>query len=140
MKSEEQTLVDSLLARPDRRADGLAALRSLFPGVADEMLRTAVHHLYGDGVDAAVAWLAGVERTLQSREHELCPGATFEFLYHVYNWLQIQSLLPEGAKSLSEIVAEVSAALASGEVSEARALLDELKERLDGDRTPPQLE
>src|SRR5262245_396874 len=82
-------------------------LAAAFPTAPKEMLHTAEHHLYGDGKDAALDWIADMALFLQSPDAPPPDlGVAFDLLHHLYNWWQFRDLLPEGKQGLLDIVKE----------------------------------
>src|SRR5262245_17526510 len=94
MTSETWSLVEALRGRSDLAHVGRAALVQAFPEAPPAMLDTAAFHLFTDGCGAAAEWLATLERFLRQPDEGLDFGATWHLLYHLYNWLQVEALLP----------------------------------------------
>ncbi len=134
---ERRELAWALLARPKRSLDGFEALRRKYPSVPEEMVHTAAHHLYEDGPDAVVAFLAEAELAIRDRSYEIGYGATSELLYHVYNWLQFRAILPEGKTDLLALLAQMEQAVKDDDRELIVGTVEELREVLNGDRSPP---
>jgi hypothetical protein len=101
------------------------------------MIDTGAHHLYGDLPEAAVDLLACLELSLREPEREVGLGAVIHVQDHLYNWLQFQALLPDGREGLRELVTELEEFIGDGDTAAAKATIEELKEHLDGMRSPP---
>ncbi|MCC7001317.1 MAG: hypothetical protein IT357_04100 [Gemmatimonadaceae bacterium] len=134
---ERWKLAAALMNRPARREDGLAAIRAAFPTVPKEMAFTAAHHLYGDGPEAAVDFLAAAELMIREPSTELDGGATAHLTYHLYNWLQFRALLPDGKQDVLELVKELRQAVEENDMEFVKATLQELEDVVEGSRTPP---
>jgi hypothetical protein len=124
----------------ERMAAGLQLLRQQFPDAPEAMLRTAGYHLWDEGPDAALALLAETERALEEEDDTpLLFGAQWEVIYHIYNWLQLQALMPVGTLGLLEDVEEVKLSVEAGNTKAALKVLDQLLDRLQGHVDPPDL-
>lgn len=133
-------LAEALLARvprPDRWEAGKAAFRRVHPGAPDAMVVTAVHHVYGDGVDAVLDWLADAELFLRGESGGLDLGLTYHLLYHTYNWLQFEALLPAGIGGLREHIAEIKELIADEDWEAVAALVEEMEDIVEGSENPP---
>lgn len=109
---EGLALATALCARKNRRADGRAAIKIAFPSAPEEMVGTAAHHLFGDGVDAAVDLLAAAELMLRDPHTSLDRGAVvYHLAYHLYNWMQFVALLPDGRQDVLDLVEELKQAV-----------------------------
>ncbi len=131
-RDERWELAHALLHRSDAPSDGEAAFRSKYPTAPDEMIRTATYHVYVDGPDAVLNWLADAELFLRDPEHDLCGGVTFDLLYHVYNWHQFRALLPDGKPGLLELLAEIRQFAGDGELEAVQQSVKHLEEVLEG--------
>ena len=127
----------ALLSRAHPDADGLAALRRKHPSVPEPMLRTAVHHLYVDGPQAAVDFLADAELAIENPSHEVGYGPASELLYHVYNWLLFRAIMPEGKIDLLDLLAQLERAVKDDDRDLILATVAELRDVIDGHRQPP---
>jgi hypothetical protein len=114
-------------------------LKKSFPTAPAEMLKTAEFHLYVDGKDDALLWLA--ELALFLKEDKAEPpslAVAQQFLYHLYNWFQFRALLPEGKPGLLELVKEAKQLIEQGDHEAALGSLQCLEESLDGNLDYPQ--
>ena len=134
---QRKELALALLARPQRAEDGLASLRRRFPSASSSMLHTAAHHVYQDGPDAVIDFLADAELAIREADHDLDMGVTWELLYHVYNWLQFRAVLPEGKQDLVDLVAELKEFTKDKDWDAVAKTVQELEDLVEGDRTPP---
>jgi hypothetical protein len=103
------------------------------------MLDTAAFHLFTDGCAAAFEWLASLERFLRDPESGLDPGATWHLLYHLYNWQQVEALLPWGPSGLAERLADAKQFLSEGDLVAAERVLAELQTAMHGELRPPEV-
>jgi hypothetical protein len=130
-------LARALLTRPQRIADGRAALRAKYPQAPEEMIRTATHHVYVDGPGAVVDFLAEAELAIRDPAHEIGFGTASELLYHVYNWLQFRALLPDGRADVLELVKQMRQAVEENDPEFIRATLEDLEQVVEGMRDLP---
>lgn len=96
------------------------------------MTHTAVHHVYVDGPDPVLRWLADAELFLRDPNHHLCSGVTSDLLYHVYNWHQFRELLPTGKQGVLELLNDVKLYVDEGSLDAAKRTVDDIKELLEG--------
>jgi hypothetical protein len=135
---ERRALALALLDRPNRASDGLAALRGKYPrSVPDDMVHTAAHHVYNDGPDAVVDFLADAELAIRDPEHQLDYGAVFHVLDHLYNWLQFAAIIPEGTRDLLDLSAALRQHVADKDWDAVAQVAAELGDILEGARQPP---
>jgi hypothetical protein len=137
-RADRLDLVVALLGRSELRSEGIEALRLRYPHLPEAFLSTAVHHLYGDLPGALVDLLAILELSLREPHRELGYGAPFHVLDHLYNWFQLQALLPHGLPELDELAREAEEALDQGDTPAVKAALRELRARLDGNLSAPE--
>ena len=104
--TDESDLVAALFRRSESEIVSVAkdAFHRQYPDAPDAMLETAVYHVYRNGIHAAMDWLAAAEKFLRDPQSGLDYGATSHLIYHLYNWLQFQSLMPLGRWELLEHV------------------------------------
>jgi hypothetical protein len=131
-REENQQLAIALLQRADVRTDAEKAFRAGYPNAPGSMVQTAVHHVYNDGPDAVIRWLADAELFLRDPSHRLCSGVTSDLLYHVYNWHQFQEILPVGKPGLVELLDDIKLFVDEGSLDAAKKTVDDLKEMLNG--------
>ncbi len=134
---QRRELALALLARPKRAEDGLEALQRKFPTAPSSMVHTAAHHVYEDGPDAVIDFLADAELAIRETDHDLDMGVTSELLYHVYNWLQFRAILPEGRRDLVDLVAELKEFTKDKDWDAVAKTVQELEDLVKGARTPP---
>jgi len=127
----------ALMARADRAEDGRRAFRAAYPEAAEEMIDTAAHHVYSDGAPALVAFLADAELFLRDPRHRMRLGVTYEVLYHTYNWLQFQELLPDGRKNVLELLEQLKQFVAEDDREAIVATAADLEDALNGSRDYP---
>ena len=137
---ERKELAWALLRRPRRGVNGLEAFRLKYPSAPAAMLATAVHHVYVDGPDAVIDFLAEAELAIREPAHEIGYGTSWHLLYHVYNWLQFRAILPEGKTDLVELVKQLKQAVAEDDRDFIVATLQELGDLVDGSRQAPDFE
>jgi len=140
MTSETWSLVEALRGRSDLAHVGRAALVQAFPEAPPAMLDTAAFHLFTDGCGAAAEWLATLERFLRRPDEGLDFGATWHLLYHLYNWLQVEALLPYTRARLGERLGDAEQFLSEGDVASANRVLAELRAAVNGGLRPPKVE
>ena len=133
-------LATALLQRVDRVSDAENAFRRKFPTAPNEMIQTAVFHVYVDGPDSVISWLADAELFLRDPLHNLSSGVTSHLLYHVYNWLQFRALLPEGKSGVLELLKELKQHARDGELDAVQQAVKELEELLDGNIGAPDIQ
>ena len=116
-------------------------LRASFPTAPPEMLKTAEHHLYVDGKDDALMWLAELGLFLKDNDAEPPSlGVSHQFMYHLYNWFQFRALLPDGKAGLLANVKEARQFIEEGTPEAALGSLKNLEEALDGNLDYPQFD
>src|SRR5262245_3539338 len=136
-RTQRLNLALALLARPERAKDGFEALRRRFPSAPDSMTYTAAHHVYEDGADAVIDFLADAELSIRDPHRELDLGITAELLYHLYNWLQYRAVLPVGRQDLLDLVEELREFTKQQDWEAVRKTIEELDDILEGSRPPP---
>jgi hypothetical protein len=139
-RTEHLALAQALFSRADLGADGRAALAKAYPLASDAMVSTAAFHVYVDGCDAALAFLADAERFLRDPSVELDSGVTWELLHHVYNWHQFRALLPDGKPGVLELLAELKQFVAEDDREALLKTVGALEAVLEGSRDHPDFE
>ena len=134
---ETLELIHALLGRAGIAEAATAAFRLAYPDAPPHMLETAVHHVFRDGVGAALDWVAAAERFLRNPASEFDYGATWHAVYHLYNWLQFQGLLPIGREGVLERLADLNLFLSEGDTEAAVGVVNQLEELFRGDVPPP---
>lgn len=135
---ESRAAVFALLDRGPKRAElAREMFRRKYPNATEQMISAAVFHLYVDGIEAAVGWLADLEHFLANPDHELSFGTSSHLLYHVYNWHVLESLMPHGKTGMHELVDEIIEFADGRDIESVRRAASELKALLDGKGDPP---
>lgn len=114
-----------------------AAFRAAYPDAPDQMISAAVFHVYTDGIDAALEWLADAERFLRNPQQEFGYGTSVHLLYHVYNWHQLHALMPLGRSGVTESLDELSKLAKEGDLDGVQQVVAELKAAFEASLMPP---
>ena len=130
-------MISSLLGREDLHAEGSRVLAAQYPSAPDQMITTAVHHVYGDGVVAATDFLVEIERSIRNPSHRVEMGIVVHLLFHLYNWLAFESILPIGSEDLLDHVRELRTLVEDDDREAVLGVLEDLQDLLDGSRLPP---
>ncbi|MEM7559847.1 MAG: hypothetical protein AAF394_12070, partial [Planctomycetota bacterium] len=117
-----------------------AAFQQKYPEATEQMLSAAVYHLFADGVDACVEWLAELERFLRDDDHTLSHGFSWHLLHHVYNWHQLESLMPHGKSAMYDLLDEILESASENDMDGVCQSAKEFKAILDGDDSAPSVE
>lgn len=139
-RNEALQLIDALLARPNAIEDARAAFARRFPDAPKEMIDTAIFHVCVDGINAALVWLASIEKFLQKPDDGLSYGATWHLLHHLYNWQQFEALLPIGKFGIAEQLGDIKTFLEESNPDAAKQTIDHLLKCLSGDLESPSME
>ncbi len=67
-------LIRALLARQDAIGDANTAFAKKYPDAPKEMIHAATFHVCVDGIDAALGWLASIEKFLQNPKLDFLLG------------------------------------------------------------------
>ena len=138
---DSRALLDALLNRGSGRIEvARETFRRKYPEATEQMVSAAVFHLFTDGVDACVEWLIDLERFLSDPDHQLCHGASSHLLYHVYNWHQLESLMPHGKSAMHDLLDDILESVADNDMDGVRSAASEFKAILDGHDVPPSVE
>ncbi len=137
INAESVRLMQALLARPDAAAVAAGAFRKAYPDAPQAMIDAAVFHVVIDGVEATVDWLAAVERFIRDPSEGLDFGAVWHVVYHLYNWLQFEALMPMGATGLKEHLGDVKHFIEEDDKEAALDVLKRLVSAIEGDAGPP---
>ena len=127
----------ALIRRPNRPAEGFDRLRRFFPAAPESMLRTAAWHLYSEAPRAVVDFLAEVELSLRDDDPHYHGPAGVEVLYHFYNFLQFEALVPHGLHGLGEVVEDIKECVEDGDKAGALENLKGLASKLDACESAP---
>ena len=135
-------LAIELLRRPgnDRRDQGYALLKAAYPSAADELLHSGAFHVYWELPSAMCNLLAWIELSLKSSKHEFHAGLNSDVLYHLYNGLQLEALVPYGSQDVLDELKEVAECIENDDKSGAIGTLKQLMERFDASLSPPNFE
>jgi hypothetical protein len=136
-RDEALKLIDALLARPNAIEDARRAFAQRYPDAPKEMIDTATFHVFVDGIDAALVWLASMEQFLQKPDDGLDYGATWHLLHHLYNWQQFDALMPLAKTGIAEHLTDVRTFLDEGNPGAAKETIEHLLKRLSGDLESP---
>ena len=135
---DSRALLEALLERgSDRNELARDVFRRKYPEATDQMVSAAVFHLFTDGVDACVDWLADLERFLSDPNHQLCHGTSSHLLYHVYNWHQLESLMPHGKSAMHDLLDDILESVTDNDMDGIRSAANEFKAILEGHDVPP---
>ena len=135
--SQTLDLVHALLARGDVAEVAAVALQTAYPDAPPHMIEAAVFHVFRDGVGAALGWVAAAERFLRDPAAGFDYGATSHAVYHLYNWQQIQALLPVGREGVLERLADLKVFVSEGSTEAAAQIIRQLEEMFRGEVQPP---
>ncbi len=136
---ERRELALALIDRVGAPDDAFEAFRKKYPEVPEEMLRTAVFHVYVDGPSAVMDFLADAELAIREQGHELDYGTAYDILYHLFNWLQLRALFPEAKQDLLDLTSDLDELVKSEDWEGVAAAVEELKNIVQGNRTPPDM-
>jgi hypothetical protein len=134
-------MAESLIRRGnDRRDCGLELLRKENPNLANPVAHAAAFHAYLEFPAAALDLLAWIEQSIREGEHDVHSGLTWNLMYHLYNWLQVEELIPYSASDVVEDLQEATECLRRDDAESAKAIVKALIERFEGGVSPPQVE
>jgi hypothetical protein len=128
-----------LVGRDDITEAADAAFLAAYPDAPLPMIHAAVYHVFTDGVGAALKWVAAAERFLRDPNEGFDYGATSHVVYHLYNWLQFQALLPIGREGILERLSGVKLFMSEGSADAAVRVIEQLGNLSRGDARPPDL-
>ncbi len=140
LKPETWELVRALVERSGLDDQLRSALQDAYPEAPSEMIDTATFHVAVDGVPAALEWLAAVERFLREPKQGFDGGETWHLMYHLYNWHQFRTLLPEGRTGMIEWLKDAKLFLDEGDTEALRRTLDQIEAMFHASEIPPSLE
>jgi hypothetical protein len=136
--ADSRALLASLLQRgPERIELAREMFRRKYPEATEQMVSAAVFHLFADGIDACVVWLADLERFLSDPDHKLCYGSSSHLLYHVYNWHQLEALIPHGKSGMHDLLDDILQFAAEDDMESVKRAAAEFKNLLEGHDQPP---
>lgn len=137
VKQETLNLVHALLQRKDVLQEAAVAFRTKYPDAPQQMIDTAVYHVFTDGIAAVMEWVAEVELFLRSPNEGLSYGKSWHVLYHIYNWHMFKSVLPVGRTGILERLEDIKTFVASGDNDAAVDVVKQLEELFQGDVENP---
>ncbi|WP_254509752.1 hypothetical protein [Anatilimnocola floriformis] len=137
-RDERQELAVAMMQRGvERLALAKKNFEQLYPAAPPEMIKAAVFHVYVDGTDAAVLWLAEMERFLRDPSRTLHSGVTWDLIGHLYSWHMLEALMPAGKPGLLSMLDEISEFAKTGDYEAIPGAIEQIKEMLNGDEDPP---
>lgn len=139
-RAERWELAKALMDRADAPSDGKAAFRRAYPTATDEMVHSAAFHVYVDGPEAVVDWLADAELFLRDPNHSLCSATSWHLLYHVYNWHLLEALMPHGRPGVLARLKDIKELAAQGDFEAVRHEAEQLEEMFGATVSPPSVD
>jgi len=121
----------------ERRDAGFKILERQFPDAPVSILHSGAHHLYWKLPEALRDTLAQIELSLRHEDCDLHWGVISDSLYHLYNWLQVQALLPWGKQAVWEELEEVQELIKADDKDGAMGTLKRLMDQIDGSAREP---
>ncbi len=118
----------------------LSVIPPAYPHAAEDIARSGAFHSYLELPDAVRDLLAWMELCLRQGRHEQHYGLMFDNLYHLYNWLQTESLIPYGREEVFEDLDAIKQYLDADDKAGALKALEELTERFRAGSSPPKIE
>ena len=140
---EERTALSlAVLERtPKERAEkGQELLRREYPSAAPEMIHSAAFHAYMELPNALRNCLAWLELCLREDKHDQHSGINFDVVYHLYNWLQAETLIPWGRQDVFDSLNDIKDCLRNDDKEGAIGNLEALLERFESSVSPPEVE
>jgi hypothetical protein len=142
--SEDQRieLAMALLRRDQyaRRDAGFELLKKEYPTAAESILRSAAFHAYWEGPRDFCSLMAWSELNLRRGEHDWPHGLGWNALYALYNVLQVEALVPYGARDVLEDLAEIKECLENDDKAGAAGTLEHLIKTFEASKSPPLIE
>ena len=141
-RNQRLELAAALFRRPAEHPnpEALAKLRHAFPQASEELLLAGTYHLYTELPGALCDLLAQIELSLRDRDHELHYGFVWEVLYHLYNWLQVQAVVPWGKRDVLDEIREAVSLVKTNDTAGAIGTLERLLEQIGGSSKHPDFE
>jgi hypothetical protein len=134
---EKLSLAIGSMRRSDARASGLEVLKKRFPSAPQAMLDSAIFHLYLELPRALRDLLAQIELSITKPEGHLHWGVTYEALYHLYNYLQLEALMPGAQQHLLDHVRDLKDCLTEKNLEGAVKVLEDIENHLEACIPPP---
>ena len=131
---EKLKLVHSLFERKPVDTDAFDRFRGKFPKASEQIIRTMTHHLYVDGHIALLDMLCELEMFLRQEIEEIGYGTISEIVYHLNNFVLLESIMPETAHDVIDSISEIEVELKDEKpnLKAALSMLAELKEFVEG--------
>lgn len=139
-RAEKLERIARLATRDDVPDLAAKALRREFPNAPESMINTAIFHVYTDGVDAVLDWLAAAADALTEGTPLPDDGKTWHLLYHVFNWYQFRELMPHGSQELLDWIEGLEESVNEDDRDSILAHTKAIKEILDASRPQPKIE
>jgi hypothetical protein len=117
----------------------LDAFRIKYPTATEQTIDAAVFHIFVDGIEAARDWIADAELFLTDPQHRLSFGVSSHLLYHVYNWHQLESLMPHGKQGMHELADDIARYAEEGNLEAVKEAVKEFKELIESNQLPPDI-
>ena len=136
-EEDKTSLALAALRRNDARSVGLEILKKRFPSAPAAMLDSAVFHLYVELPRALRDLLAQIELSITKPEDSLHAGVTFEALYHLYNYLQLEALMPGTQEHLLAHFRDLKECLNEEDPEGAAKVLEDIENHLEACIPPP---
>ncbi len=138
---EKLKLVRSLFERKPVDKDAFDRFREKFPKASEQIIRTMTHHLYVDGHIALLDMLCELEMFLRQEIEEIGYGKISEIVYHLNNFVLLESIMPETAQDVVDSISEIEVELKDDkpDVKAALSMLAELKEFVEGHADMPDI-
>lgn len=137
---EKLSLAIAAMRRTDARFSGLEVLKKRFPSAPRAMLDSAVFHLYSELPRALRDLCAQIELSITKPEGSLHWGVTYEALYHLYNYLQLEALVPGAQQHLLDHVRDLKECLTEKDLEGATKVLNDIENHLEACIPPPDLD
>src|SRR5947208_1039480 len=96
-----------MLTRAEVVEAATAGFRTAYPDAPPHMIEAGVYHVFRDGVGDALEWVAAAEQFLRDPGEGFDYGKTWHVVYHLYNWLQFQALLPIGREGVLDRLSDI---------------------------------
>ena len=137
---ERFALACALLKRPDIRADGLKALRKLYPEAPKEMLDALIYHWYLDLPGTLVSLLAQIELSLQDPLPWFHTALIMDVINYLYKVLQVKALIPYSKGDVIGDLKAIKDSVSREDKADAIEGIQELIDVFDGSTWPPSIE
>ena len=138
---EKLKLVHLLFERKAVSKDASDRFREKFPKASEQIIGTLTHHLYVDGHIALLDMLCELEMFLGREIDEIGYGNIFEVVYHLHNFILLESIMPETAHDVIDSISEIEVELTDDkpDLKAALSMLAELKEFVEGHADMPDI-